>query len=132
MVARIFLLFFGTFCGQIGQKFEAQRFFEKCLKMVKSLFLRKMWLILNSSESLKSHRAPNNWLMYVWGKVDACFCVALYVLKNSMLKAQPTYLPSWTISLTISRVCNLVLISAKMSLDYVTVCVIVYSKSMWK
>ena len=32
---------FGKFCVQIGQLFEAQRFFEKCLKTVKSLFSKE-------------------------------------------------------------------------------------------
>ena len=32
---------FGTFCVQIGQFLEAQWVLEKCLKMVKSLFLKE-------------------------------------------------------------------------------------------
>ena len=32
---------FGTFCVQIGQLFEAQWVFEKCLKLVKSLFSKE-------------------------------------------------------------------------------------------
>ena len=32
---------FGTFCVQIGQLFEAQWVFEKCLKAVKSLFSKE-------------------------------------------------------------------------------------------
>ena len=32
---------FGTFCVQIGQLFEAQWVFEKCLKTVKSLFSKE-------------------------------------------------------------------------------------------
>ena len=32
---------FGTFCVQIGQFFEAQWVFEKCLKTVKSVFLKE-------------------------------------------------------------------------------------------
>ena len=32
---------FGTFCVQIGQLFEVQRVFEKCMKTVKSLFSKE-------------------------------------------------------------------------------------------
>ena len=32
---------FGTFCVQIAQLFEAQEVFEKCMKTVKSLFLKE-------------------------------------------------------------------------------------------
>ena len=37
----IFYASFGAFCVQIGQFFEAQWFFEKCLKTLKSLFSKE-------------------------------------------------------------------------------------------
>ena len=32
---------FGTFCVQVGQSFEAECVFKKCLKMVKSMFSKE-------------------------------------------------------------------------------------------
>ena len=50
---------FGTFCVQIGQFLEVHWVFEKCLKTENCRFRRKMTLISNSCESLRSHCASN-------------------------------------------------------------------------
>ena len=52
---------FGPFYVKIRHFLGAQWVFEKCLKTVKSLFLRKMRSISNSSKSLKSHCDSNTW-----------------------------------------------------------------------
>ena len=41
MYNKTFYASFGTFCVQIGHFLEAQWVFEKCLKTVKSLFLKE-------------------------------------------------------------------------------------------
>ena len=57
-----FCAYFGTFCAQIGQLFEAQWVFEICLKINKSLSSKE-----NSSECSKPHCAANN--CPIWAQI---------------------------------------------------------------
>ena len=46
---------FGTFCVRIGHLFEAQRVFEKCMRTVKSLFLKENDADFEFFRKFKSH-----------------------------------------------------------------------------